>query len=155
MRNLLLKAIFILFIYSSLQVNAQQTTICNPLNLNYRFQLNNPSRREAADPAVVLFKGKYFLFASKSGGYWVSENLINWTFITTRATLGKASKRPLYAAQKCLKFSSQRTSRLESSHPKPIWIDFGHESTEHPMQYTRIPGGSRHHHLAAMLLILC
>jgi hypothetical protein len=83
MRNLLLKAIFILFIYSSLQVNAQQTTICNPLNLNYRFQLNNPSRREAADPAVVLFKGKYFLFASKSGGYWVSENLINWTFITT------------------------------------------------------------------------
>jgi len=87
MRNLLLKAIFILFIHSSLQVNAQhinkQTTSCNPLNLNYRFQLNNPSRREAADPAVVLFKGKYFLFASKSGGYWVSDNLINWTFITT------------------------------------------------------------------------
>lgn len=73
--------------FCSLQINAQninkQTIICNPLNLNYRFQLNNPSRREAADPTVVLFKGKYFLFASKSGGYWTSDNLINWEFITT------------------------------------------------------------------------
>jgi len=87
MKNPLLRAISILFILCSLQVNAQeinkQTTYCNPINLNYRFQLNNPSRREAADPDVVLFKGKYFLFASKSGGYWVSDNLINWAFVTT------------------------------------------------------------------------
>jgi len=87
MRNLLIRAIFNLFILCSLQVSAQyvnkQTTNCNPLNLNYRFQLNNPSRREAADPVVVLFKGRHFLFASKSGGYWVSDNLIGWTFITT------------------------------------------------------------------------
>jgi len=80
-------SIFSLLVLCSLQIKAQmdnkQTTICNPLNLSYRFQLDNPSRREAADPVVVLFKGKYFLFASKSGGYWTSDNLINWTFITT------------------------------------------------------------------------
>lgn len=68
-------------------IKAQQTTssasFCNPLNLNYRYQLKNPSRREAADPVIVLFHDKYYLFASKSGGYWSSENLLDWTFITS------------------------------------------------------------------------
>lgn len=62
----------------------RQTTICNPLNLNYRFHKIRPSRREAADPVIVLFKGTYFLFASKSGGYWSSQDLISWDFITTK-----------------------------------------------------------------------
>jgi len=60
-----------------------QTTICNPMNLNYRFCLDPPSRREAADPTMVLFKDAYYLFASKSGGYWHSDNLINWDLITS------------------------------------------------------------------------
>jgi hypothetical protein len=30
---------------------AQPSTFCNPLNLLYRFSLESPSRREAADPA--------------------------------------------------------------------------------------------------------
>lgn len=58
-------------------------TFCNPLNLSYRYQLDEPSRREAADPTVINFKGNYFLFASKSGGYWTSTNLKNWKFIET------------------------------------------------------------------------
>ena len=55
--------------------------IANPMNLNYRFQFNEPSRREAADPVLEYFKGKYYLFASKSGGYWSSEDLCEWTYI--------------------------------------------------------------------------
>lgn len=62
---------------------SKQTTLCNPLNLSYRFCLDNPSRREAADPAMVLFKDEYYLFASKSGGYWHSTDLINWDLIPT------------------------------------------------------------------------
>lgn len=58
-------------------------SFCNPLNLSYRFQLEQPSRREAADPVIVLFRGQYFLFASKSGGYWSSPDLNNWKFIST------------------------------------------------------------------------
>ena len=61
---------------------SSQTTFCNPLNISYRFMLDTPSRREAADPMIVLFQNKYFLFASKSGGYWVSDKLKDWTFIT-------------------------------------------------------------------------
>lgn len=61
--------------------NSTQTTICNPLNLSYRFCLDDPSRREAADPVIILFKDEYYLFASKSGGYWHSTDLINWNLI--------------------------------------------------------------------------
>jgi hypothetical protein len=60
-----------------------QTTICNPVNLSYRFCLDTPSRREAADPTMLLYKGEYYLFASKSGGYFHSTDLINWNLITT------------------------------------------------------------------------
>jgi xylan 1,4-beta-xylosidase len=80
-------AVLYLFICLAFRVYAQspakQTTICNPLNLSYRFALDTPSRREAADPAIILFKNKYYLFASKSGGYWKSDNLISWSFITS------------------------------------------------------------------------
>ncbi|MBN2275833.1 MAG: family 43 glycosylhydrolase [Bacteroidales bacterium] len=56
-------------------------TYCNPVNISYRFCLDEPSRREAADPTVISFKEQYFLFASKSGGYWYSGDLEQWTFI--------------------------------------------------------------------------
>jgi len=91
MRKLIsITIIFILIIMSNTygQSNnvanqTRQITICNPLNLNYRFCLDKPSRREAADPTMVLFKNEYYLFASKSGGYWHSTDLINWDLITT------------------------------------------------------------------------
>ncbi|MGD8782754.1 MAG: family 43 glycosylhydrolase [Ignavibacteria bacterium] len=63
--------------------NVKLKTFCNPINLSYRFSLDEPSRREAADPTIVWFKDRYFLFASKSGGYWHSQDLINWTLIET------------------------------------------------------------------------
>jgi xylan 1,4-beta-xylosidase len=85
--KLAFSAVFLFLGLCSLISNAQglqkQTTICNPLNLSYRFQLSMPSRREAADPSVISFKGKYFMFASKTGGYWVSDNLTNWKLITS------------------------------------------------------------------------
>jgi len=61
--------------------DSKQTTICNPLNLSYRFCLDQPSRREAADPTMVMYNDEYYLFASKSGGYWHSTDLISWDFI--------------------------------------------------------------------------
>ena len=55
--------------------------VCNPLELNYRFQPEEMSRREAADPVCIYFKDAYYLFASKSGGYWRSEDLAKWNYI--------------------------------------------------------------------------
>lgn len=59
--------------------------VANPLNLNYRFQFDEPSRREAADPVIEYFNGKYYLFASKSGGYWSSLDLSEWTYIPCKS----------------------------------------------------------------------
>jgi hypothetical protein len=56
-------------------------TICNPVDLNYRFQIKPPSYREGADPTVIWFKDRYYLFASMSGGYWHSKDLADWSFI--------------------------------------------------------------------------
>jgi hypothetical protein len=62
-------------------------TYCNPLNLEYRFQVKGwakESVREAADSSVVVYRGEYWLFPSKSGGYWRSRDLLAWTFVPTR-----------------------------------------------------------------------
>jgi hypothetical protein len=61
-------------------------TICNPVNLSYRFQLEGIGKvscREAADPSVVFFEDEYWLFASKSGGYWHSPDLKRWSFVAS------------------------------------------------------------------------
>lgn len=56
-------------------------TFCNPLDLPYRFQPDKGNFRSAADPVIVRYRDAYWLFASRSGGYWRSENLLDWTFI--------------------------------------------------------------------------
>lgn len=58
---------------------------CNPINLSYKYQhYNNQASREAADPTLVLFKGTYYLFASMSGGFFYSDNLIDWKWHENR-----------------------------------------------------------------------
>ncbi len=58
----------------------KRSTYCNPVDINYMYQPYFRGR-ESADPAVVLFKGKYYLFASHGSGYWVSDDLAAWDFI--------------------------------------------------------------------------
>ncbi len=60
---------------------------CNPVNITYRYQLNERGsekkvarNREAADPSMVYFQGKYCLFPSMSKGYYLSDDLINWEY---------------------------------------------------------------------------
>jgi len=62
--------------------------ICNPLNLEYRYQfkkspLNTALYREAADPTMVVYKDQYLLFASMSGGFWYSDDLVDWKYKAT------------------------------------------------------------------------
>ena len=58
--------------------------VTNPIDLAYAFTRDDKAGgREAADPMIVPFGGKYYLFATKNYGYWVSDNLCDWTFITS------------------------------------------------------------------------
>ena len=84
MRKLIAIVIMVVLATSNVlpqKLNSQ--TFCNPLNISYRFALDKPSKRIAADPVIVLYKDKYFLFATQSGGYWYSDDLLNWIFVTT------------------------------------------------------------------------
>jgi hypothetical protein len=40
------------------------------------------SYRTGADPAIVRFKGAYYMFQTLADGYWRSTDLIDWTFVT-------------------------------------------------------------------------
>jgi hypothetical protein len=85
-----MKKISILFILITLQkfsiAQDKERTFCNPMDLNYRFQsTKGTSYREAADPAMTLYKGKYFLYASHSGGYWYSDEMLDWKFIPVKS----------------------------------------------------------------------
>jgi len=56
-------------------------TFCNPINLPYCFRPELPSRREAADPTVIVYKGEYWLFPSKSEGYSHSDDFVDWQLV--------------------------------------------------------------------------
>src|SRR5947209_6198833 len=64
---------------------AVQRSYINPLDVDYRYnfeQINEGiSYRTAADPAVVNYKGVYYLFLTLADGYWRSTDLIHWTFV--------------------------------------------------------------------------
>lgn len=90
-----MKSLLLTFLIAPLLIGCQDThpikakiaqspkTFCNPVNLNYRFMKIDGGEgiREAADPVVVSFKDKYYLFASKSSGYWYSEDFTDWKHI--------------------------------------------------------------------------
>lgn len=63
---------------------------CNPINISYKYQFVKHLAqgsdgkmhiyREAADPSLVLFKERYYLFPSMTAGFLTSENLVDWEF---------------------------------------------------------------------------
>lgn len=66
--------------------NPDPLTTCNPIDINYMIQRGKTNDDgtvsgvyiESADPAVVVYQGKYWLFASHGEGYWVSDDLADW-----------------------------------------------------------------------------
>ncbi len=64
---------------------AQQTTYCNPINVDYGYT-PFPSftewgkHRATADPVIVNYKGDLYLFSTNQWGYWYSSDMLHWTF---------------------------------------------------------------------------
>ena len=84
LKHILTSAILVL----SLCIQAQEIipqTYCNPLDIDYTYMVYNSSRnisyRSGADPAVIEFRGEYYMFVTRSFGYWHSTDLVNWHFI--------------------------------------------------------------------------
>jgi hypothetical protein len=65
----------------------QQLTYCNPINLDYGYTpIPNftewGKHRATADPVIVLYKGDYYLFSTNQQGYWWSNDLYHWNFVS-------------------------------------------------------------------------
>jgi xylan 1,4-beta-xylosidase len=65
-------------------VGAQPKTFCNPIDLDYGLSTTRGKiiHRHGADPVVVLYKDKYWLFSTwDKPGYRVSDDLATWRYI--------------------------------------------------------------------------
>lgn len=73
-------------------------TYCNPINLDYTYMIYNSDKgisyRSGADPAVAEFRGEYYMFVTRSMGYWHSTDLQNWDFITPEKWYFQGSNAP-------------------------------------------------------------
>lgn len=70
----------------SFVVAAQQKTFCNPINIDYGYTpfeefSKQGKHRATADPVIINFKGKLFLFSTNQEGYWWSDDMLNWNFV--------------------------------------------------------------------------
>lgn len=75
----------LLCVFGHLKLNAQQT-YCNPINIDYGYTpfevfSQNGRHRTTADPVIVNFRNKYFLFSTNQEGYWWSGDMLNWNFV--------------------------------------------------------------------------
>jgi len=82
MKNIFLIAIVFFSIQCFAQISApnRNEIYCNPLDLDYGWGIfQTTMSRSSADPVIVLFKEKYYLFSTLDiGGYRVSDDLIHW-----------------------------------------------------------------------------
>ncbi len=95
---LLLMLTLIAFNTANWSQSMQSTTYCNPLNVDYTYMIynayDNISYRSGADPAVVKFKNEYYMFVTRSLGYWHSTDLNYWEFITPEKWYFQGSNAP-------------------------------------------------------------
>lgn len=124
MKKLILVLLWICFLHLIAvhsYAQALRHVVTNPINLNYRFQPDIPSRREAANPVIEYFKGYYYLFASKSGGYWRSKDLAEWAYIPCKSIATIEDYAPAVLALGDTLYStasSGNTKIYKNSHPE-------------------------------------
>ncbi|MBC9911862.1 family 43 glycosylhydrolase [Chitinophaga varians] len=68
---------------------AQQSTYCNPVNVDYGYcPIPNftewGKHRATADPVIVNYKGDFYLFSTNQWGYWWSPDLSQWHFVSRK-----------------------------------------------------------------------
>lgn len=86
------KILFGAAILSVFIANAQQKTYANPVNVDYGYTpipnfATQGKHRATSDPVIVTFKGKYFMFSTNQWGYWWSDDMLNWKFVSRKFLL--------------------------------------------------------------------
>lgn len=118
------------------------TTVCNPIDLEYMFHRGKarPDGKledlfvESADPALCVFKGEYWLFASKGEGYWHSKDMGKWTFVKVDITKPVQKEFLRYAPATCvigdtlylIHSEGGRVIKTKDPADPEAWEDVGH-----------------------------
>ncbi|MEO6490758.1 MAG: family 43 glycosylhydrolase, partial [Ferruginibacter sp.] len=81
--------LMIVFLLCASYSYAQPGTYCNPLNIDYGYTpipgfTQWGKHRATADPVIVNYKGTYYLFSTNQWGYWWSEDMIKWNYISRK-----------------------------------------------------------------------
>ena len=68
---------------------SQQKTYCNPINIDYGYTpfdvfSKQGKHRATADPVIVNFKDDLYLFSTNQEGYWHSDDMLHWKFISRK-----------------------------------------------------------------------
>lgn len=96
--NHILTSAALLFGFISHSQEVVPETYINPLDIDYTYMVynssNNISYRSGADPAVIEFRGEYYMFVTRSFGYWHSKDLVNWEFIKPKQWFFEGSNAP-------------------------------------------------------------
>ncbi|MBI2729358.1 MAG: family 43 glycosylhydrolase [Sphingobacteriales bacterium] len=89
---IILFSFLLLYIKASSQIHPSGgggATYCNPINIDYGYTpIPNFSEwgrhRATADPVIVNYKGEYYLFSTNQWGYWWSNDMLKWNFISKK-----------------------------------------------------------------------
>ena len=78
--------LILVFVISPFSLRGQKT-YCNPMNLDYGYCpipnfTESGKHRATADPVIVMYKGDYYLFSTNQWGYWWSNDLNHWNFVS-------------------------------------------------------------------------
>ena len=89
MKKIILNGFLFFILNTSFAQKQQQTTYCNPVNIDYGYTpIPNFTEwgrhRATADPVIVNYKGEYYLFSTNQWGYWISNDILNWKFISRK-----------------------------------------------------------------------
>lgn len=85
-----LKTVFLILCMISFSPSfSQQTTYCNPVNIDYGYTpipnfSESGRHRATADPVIVNYHGDYYLFSTNQWGYWWSSDMLHWNFISRK-----------------------------------------------------------------------
>ena len=97
---------------------------CNPLNLPYKYNFQQPNMpglgeaklsvyREAADPTLEYFKGRYWLFPSMTRGFYVSDDMVDWEYHELKEPIPVFDYAPdVRAVGEYLYFSASKRSEI-------------------------------------------
>jgi hypothetical protein len=125
---------FFLFMVMAVSGYAQQKTYCNPINIDYGYCpipdfVIQGKHRTTADPVITYFKDKYYLFSTNQWGYWHSDNMLDWKFVS-RKFLRPEHKVYDELCAPSLSYVNDTLLAIGSTHSKnfPIWMSTNPET---------------------------